>query len=337
MKYKKISGTKSGFGKYHSLWTGEDHLLAVESTGYSEDYTRYYFKDIQALVSRRTPRGIILSAALGLLTAICLFPAVSTGSGGRVWIVPAGFFLLLLFINLFRGPTCRCHLYTELGSNELPTLSRLRKVKKLVDRLHPLIALSQGEVDRDQISVLTAAALTGPAPTVAPAARPSIPPSPAPQGIAPPCSGKMHLYAFLLLVLHASVVALWQLYGANALFWFIIAISPVFFGVAIVALVKQREQTVAPLAKWMIWSGIAALSGGSLGGYFFNFFLNMKRLGQVKPGSLDQFEMIRVVSPAGHQAYSAFLLVYAAVTAVIALTGLVALRTRPVQGAGHQP
>ena len=49
-----------------NLWLGKDHLLLVESNGYSERYKRFYFKDIQALIIRKTKVGIIRAVVLGV-------------------------------------------------------------------------------------------------------------------------------------------------------------------------------------------------------------------------------------------------------------------------------
>jgi len=39
-----------------TLYAGKDHLLSVYNSVYEEEYRRYYYKDIQALVIRKTPR-----------------------------------------------------------------------------------------------------------------------------------------------------------------------------------------------------------------------------------------------------------------------------------------
>ena len=75
MKYKRLASNR-GLGKLHSLWLAEDHLLVVESTGYSEEYTRYYLKDIQAIISRRSSRGKALNAVSGSLAAISLLAGI---------------------------------------------------------------------------------------------------------------------------------------------------------------------------------------------------------------------------------------------------------------------
>src|SRR5438045_8577020 len=57
-----------------SLWLGKDHLLSIESTGYTENYKRLYFRDIQGICIRKTELGkiwnlvfTVLGGLLGLL------------------------------------------------------------------------------------------------------------------------------------------------------------------------------------------------------------------------------------------------------------------------------
>ena len=37
-------------GGYASLWQGKDHLLSIDSSGYTEEYKRFYYRDIQAII-----------------------------------------------------------------------------------------------------------------------------------------------------------------------------------------------------------------------------------------------------------------------------------------------
>ena len=55
-----------------SLWLGKDHLLCIDSNGYSETYKRFYFQDIQAVSIRLTQRRQVWNWVLGVPTAICL-------------------------------------------------------------------------------------------------------------------------------------------------------------------------------------------------------------------------------------------------------------------------
>src|SRR5262249_39467939 len=56
IRYKKLPGHRRGFIRGASLWLGPDHVLAVNSLRFREEYKRYYFRDIQALVVARSPR-----------------------------------------------------------------------------------------------------------------------------------------------------------------------------------------------------------------------------------------------------------------------------------------
>lgn len=167
MKYKRIARSRRGLGKWHTLWLGDDHLLAVESTGYSEEYTRFYLKDIQALIFRRSSWGTVLNVIFGIVVAISIVAAYSGYNGG---FTPesitagifAGIFLPFLLWNLFRGPTCRCHLRSSVGIEELPALDRVRSVKKVLARLRPMIGQLQGNLSRQEIVVLAQAAKDAP-------------------------------------------------------------------------------------------------------------------------------------------------------------------------------
>ncbi|HWI55617.1 MAG TPA: hypothetical protein VNZ22_00220, partial [Bacillota bacterium] len=61
-----------------SLWLGPDHLLCIETTGYTETYKRFYFRDIQAVLIRQTKRQRNWTLAFGglslLFTIIAIVP-----------------------------------------------------------------------------------------------------------------------------------------------------------------------------------------------------------------------------------------------------------------------
>src|SRR5262249_54585927 len=60
-------GRRSGFVSFGiasgwcSLWLGPDHLLAVDSKNYQEEYKRFYYRDIQAFIARRTKRVLAMN------------------------------------------------------------------------------------------------------------------------------------------------------------------------------------------------------------------------------------------------------------------------------------
>jgi hypothetical protein len=331
MKYKRLASSRCGLGKWHTLWLGDDHLLAVESNGYSEEYARYYLKDIQAIVTRRSSWGKVLNAVSGSLAAISLFAGIGGYENGPspVSVTAAifgGFFLLLLLWNLFRGPTCCCQIRTPVGIEKLPALDRTRSVRKVLNRLRPLIGQLQGGITRKEIIELTGKYMDTP-PAVSSAAlglkgAGSAPP--VAENTISPYRGGLHRAAFLLLIADAGLSLLQILHNSKALVILSTFVEIAFLFLAIIVLVKLQSRPAASLAKWMTWGGLATMVAGSVISYFFMIFLN---IGKIKPGTTqDQlFDFYAAIEPADHPSFATFLLAFAVVTAVIGIAGLIAL------------
>src|SRR4029078_13353826 len=85
-----------------SLWLGKDHLLCIDTNGYTENYKRFYFRDIQAFVIRKTDRYKWWGIVTGVMAAGCLFPAALTGEIVITYIlgIMGGVFALVFVINL---------------------------------------------------------------------------------------------------------------------------------------------------------------------------------------------------------------------------------------------
>lgn len=154
MKYERLPGKWRFFITLHTLWMESDHLLAVKSYRYSEHYTRYYFKDILAIVTHRTLRLKVWNAILGTMLGFALISlAVSfiidmlplTIVGG----VFSALFLMALIIHIRRGPTCECRILTTLGYRELTSVKRIRHARELLDRIRPFILDNQKSVPRE--------------------------------------------------------------------------------------------------------------------------------------------------------------------------------------------
>lgn len=336
MKYKRLAGRKRGLGKQYALWLGDDHLLAVESTGYSEEYTRYYLKDIQALITRRTARGTALNTINGAAVLISLLAGIACYEAGNapspgVYTsgIFGGFFLILLLWNLFGGPTCRCHLRVPLGIEELPSLDRLKKVKKALARLRPMIGDLQGDIPRREIITLSRAAMD-PSPRPSSATKGAKPalraPRPDQKETISTYRGGFHRVALLLLIAD-GILAFLQLFFHSTFFvvcFIILGIA--FLLLAVISLIKQRERKVSPLAGKMILGGVALIWAGSMLSYFFAIFLNPRKLEQGAYGQPDILALYAAIEPAAHPLYTFFLLAFAAVTTCIGITGLISLR-----------
>jgi len=139
-----------GFAR-NSLWLGKDHLLHVINRGYTEEYRRFYYRDIQAILVRETSIGKTFSIILGIIAGVSLF---FLALGWFVWkwetfaLIPmaiAAFLWIVLFlVQIASGPTCICHLRTAVQFEHLPSLRRVRTARKAIAMLRHRVEAVQG-------------------------------------------------------------------------------------------------------------------------------------------------------------------------------------------------
>ena len=162
--YRRLPGREAGLLSYSRLWLGPDHLLLARTTlFFSEEYKRFYFRDIQAIITRRTERREILNIILILTAIVFGVLAAFTNDGWSAFSVGmTGTLLVALLVNWLRGPTCVCHVRTAVHIEELSPLKRFRAARKVIDRLKPSIEMAQGplapELLRPKPPVVQAAA-----------------------------------------------------------------------------------------------------------------------------------------------------------------------------------
>jgi hypothetical protein len=141
-----------------SLWLGDDHLLLLECTGYSETYKRFFFRDIQSFTIRKTKTRAVWNWVWGVflaLSGLIIWAASSdwqtTGTIVAASIALVIFGIPLLLNNLF-GPTCACEIRTAVQNESLPSLCRVRKTQKLMDLVRPMIIAAQGQLTGEEVS-----------------------------------------------------------------------------------------------------------------------------------------------------------------------------------------
>ena|SRR5436190_2801872 len=190
--YRRLPGRTSGFLSYSRLWLGPDHLLFARTAFFSEEYKRFYFRDIQAIVVRKTKRHIYWNWMIGVLFGLCCvvlavgFFEMSSRSiqssdifGLIVWGAPAVACLAFLYLNYVFGPGCICHVRTAVQNEELSPLKRFRAARKVIERLRPNIEKAQGPLAPELLQPKPPV-VVGPAPseTAAQPARPASEASP---------------------------------------------------------------------------------------------------------------------------------------------------------------
>jgi len=140
------------------LWLGEDHLLNVDFTVASEEYKRFYFRDIEAFIIRRTGTRRTWNWIFGVLLALTAGPFFaawqSQGEGGFMIaaIAFAAFWGLFILVNSLRGATCQTHIRTAVQLEQLPSLGRLPVARTVLARIQPLIVAAQGAATPEELA-----------------------------------------------------------------------------------------------------------------------------------------------------------------------------------------
>jgi hypothetical protein len=150
------TGLFSGVGTRCRLYLAKDHILAVDNHWLSEDYKRFYFSDIQAIVTRKTKRWIAEGLVV-VLVAACMMglslPLLDRSRPiGAVWMGLSFMVLLYLIYHLSRGPSCACHVVTAIQEDVLPTINRMRISRRVVPLLKSAAERAQGTVSAEEMA-----------------------------------------------------------------------------------------------------------------------------------------------------------------------------------------
>jgi len=144
--YRKLPGSRRGVIFSASLWTGVDHLLSVKSAKFQEQYKRFYFRDLQAIVITKVPRWVVstpvLAAAVLLLTGVLFVRVLLPALAGWLWLLLAALSGVWIYISL--AQSCTCRLYTAVSREDLASVYRMWTARKALTELEQRIAQVQG-------------------------------------------------------------------------------------------------------------------------------------------------------------------------------------------------
>ncbi|HET6371047.1 MAG TPA: hypothetical protein VFG95_07615 [Nitrospiria bacterium] len=281
-EYRRLPGRGTKRGSFSalariraSLWQGKDHLLCLYSTGYTEDYKRFYYRDIQAIVTQKTPRGALWNGVFLVLIVLLVALAYVFAYIWYIWTpslgsVP-GFFSLLLIVNWLRGPTCVCHLQTRVSKEELPSLNRLRTANKVIGLLRPLIEGAQGSLSAEEIAAksLESAQPEESARLLKARIGEAAPP-------AKEYDGRFHEALFCLLLLEGTLNAIGFSVHHVSVSLSGSVLSLLACAMVIVALTKQHEVDMGVGLKSITWSALVYLCGTFVLGYLLFMSVALK-------------------------------------------------------------
>jgi len=217
--------------------------------GWVENYRRFYYGDIRALVVGRTSRWLVMNVIFSAICALFLFLCLVVHE--RAGMISLGCtsacFGLLLLVNVLRGPTCRVMIYTALGGEPLPSIQRLRTARKVMALLKPRLLAAQGELPADEIPRRLAETAAGPVAAL----RPVI--SKAGQNN---YGGGLHGWLFGLLLLNVAVITVYVFAQGLLPGAILMLVTAAVTGIAFVAAVKQQGSRLGTGLRNATWSAV---------------------------------------------------------------------------------
>jgi hypothetical protein len=192
-RYRRLPGRPFSVLSRASLWLGEDHLLSVQSNRFSEDYRRYYLRDIQAFILERTGPVSLWTYSMGALAAGFLAPGLFFNFQKTFLWVMGGLSLGITLYVIALGPTCACYIQTAVSREKLRSLRWMRTAEKTLHIAQPYIEQAQGPMTAE-IAVL---------PTESSETRAQVPTPPPLPTHKQPDSGWGYALLFVLLLLDA--------------------------------------------------------------------------------------------------------------------------------------
>src|SRR5436305_8301467 len=147
-EYAKATARWQGLINGSSLWLGSDHVLSVRSMRYLEEYRRYYYRDIQALMVGEGPRlwfpGWLWFAFAGLALASLLFIVTRNAifaQGFEAALFALG--CLVLYQSIAHG--CYCYVVTAVATEELTGVRTKSAARNATAAIQTRIARATGE------------------------------------------------------------------------------------------------------------------------------------------------------------------------------------------------
>jgi hypothetical protein len=290
--YRRLPGLRfNGASARAVLRLGNDHLLQCDyRSGFVERYKRFYFRDIQAFIIRKTSQWLVAITIWTLVGGLFLLIANSAHWNRYVTLTLEGICLLFIARNLIRGPSCRTHIQTAVQTDLLPMLKRTRKTERVLRAVFPLINEAQSTTEPIAPAVRTvlpaissampAAAQVTEQPTATERARLSL----------------LHLITFALLLL-AGGAAIWEVNFPSTLsYGVLLGLFSVIVLLGVIALIWQARRPVHRSAAVMTWLLVISYVFGGVavnaGFTWFDMILQIRMQSALRTSQPPQFHQI---------------------------------------------
>jgi hypothetical protein len=214
--------------------------------------------------------------------------AATVNRGGWIafWAALAGVLMVLLLINLYRGPTCETKLMTAVQTETLHSLHRLKSAMNVMDQLASHIRNVQGGLSREDIGKMPARRLDD--------ARD--------KGATPPAGktkaairhekGSAHLVLFGLLTLY-GLLAISGFIFTHVFVTILGSVTCICIGIfVIVSLAKQHRSDMPHALQIITWISLGYVGISFIAGYVIAMISAFKN-----PGiAYNQWELFKSIS-----------------------------------------
>jgi hypothetical protein len=219
-----------------------DHLLRVRANPFSQQYRRYYFADIQALVLTEL-HGTAAFYWYAAAVSIGVLSGLLVNNSHPIWGALSGIFAALAFYLGWRVPNCVCYLKTCVSTDKLPSMRHLSAARAAVPMVILEIERAQGTLTRETLD----------AHQLPSSASVSFPNAPVPNS---QYAGQLHWVLFGSMIFHAVVNAVIVFMSAYSTPVSIIAgtsgAATLLF--AILAAFKQHRSSIARSVRRVVYS-----------------------------------------------------------------------------------
>lgn len=154
-QYKRIH-KKINFAGVREFWMlGDDHFLIVKNNGYTENYRRFFYSDIQWVKTSAVKFPIIITVVLSVFLFLLLAATIACyfgneSSTARVFEVITSIWLLICIVHYLMGRAGTITIKTFSGKETLK-VNRFRKALKIVAKLKDRVLTAQGMIPEKEL------------------------------------------------------------------------------------------------------------------------------------------------------------------------------------------
>ena len=154
MNRRLLLPRESGIFRYAELWQEGSDLLYVNSSRFSDRYSRFQIADIQALVLTEFPVwNPLRTASLGLSFFFTLLILILAPGRWAWWAIVPGIWLVFALLDVARGSRCRLVLHTAVSTVTIEAVRTMKQANQVLPVLRALITAVQGELSRDGMTI----------------------------------------------------------------------------------------------------------------------------------------------------------------------------------------